>query len=405
VTPSTRELLCGAGQVCTEARWLHAWWFGEPAPVGSRPAAGPALVPVADPLVTRAEVRLASVTVRGDAGGWAVPRPPDDQLLAAGSVGDLVTIFQTVMGERYGPPASGVLAAYRRLLSGYAGGDWSAALSAARAVELTGPPSTVAHQAARLFAAEIYAERGEERRAANWLAAVPVEPPYLAMRAWVACGLGGEEMLTEGRRAYESQRQHGIRLGIEQLLARLVDLAVRSGDQDQADWLLSEVDRHDRDPYARITPETALLVRALARRDETAAEASADLARQRGHRPAELHVCLCMAGLVPEPERWLHRAYEVGRRVDSPHLQSRINTALREHQVAVPRARTAKEPFSPVELTIVDLIRAGHTNRQVALALRMSEKTVENYLTRLFARTGCRSRVELATANLSAIAS
>jgi DNA-binding NarL/FixJ family response regulator len=34
------------------------------------------------------------------------------------------------------------------------------------------------------------------------------------------------------------------------------------------------------------------------------------------------------------------------------------------------------------------------------LDLRVSEKTVENRLTRLFARTGCRSRVELATASL-----
>jgi DNA-binding CsgD family transcriptional regulator len=69
--------------------------------------------------------------------------------------------------------------------------------------------------------------------------------------------------------------------------------------------------------------------------------------------------------------------------------------------VSVPRVRPAPEPLTAQELRLIDLIRAGHTNRQVALALRMSEKTVENHLTRLFARTGCRSRVELAAASLS----
>ena len=60
-----------------------------------------------------------------------------------------------------------------------------------------------------------------------------------------------------------------------------------------------------------------------------------------------------------------------------------------------------RDAFSTVEREIIGLIRRGWTNRQIAVQVRMSEKTVETYLTRLFARTGCRSRVELATANLS----
>ena len=40
------------------------------------------------------------------------------------------------------------------------------------------------------------------------------------------------------------------------------------------------------------------------------------------------------------------------------------------------------------------------TNRQIASSVRISEKTVENYLTKLFARTGCRSRLDLAAASL-----
>ncbi|NLU79473.1 helix-turn-helix transcriptional regulator [Micromonospora sp. HNM0581] len=57
--------------------------------------------------------------------------------------------------------------------------------------------------------------------------------------------------------------------------------------------------------------------------------------------------------------------------------------------------------FTTMEREVIGLIRHGRTNRQIAVALRISEKTVENHLTRLFARTGCRSRVELAAVSLS----
>jgi DNA-binding NarL/FixJ family response regulator len=56
--------------------------------------------------------------------------------------------------------------------------------------------------------------------------------------------------------------------------------------------------------------------------------------------------------------------------------------------------------LSATELRIIELIRNGQTNRQIAAALWVSEKTVENHLTRLFARTGRRSRLDLAVASL-----
>jgi DNA-binding NarL/FixJ family response regulator len=68
--------------------------------------------------------------------------------------------------------------------------------------------------------------------------------------------------------------------------------------------------------------------------------------------------------------------------------------------VALPRARAARDEFTDVELRIIALVRQGMTNRQIAAAVQVSEKTVENHLTRLFAKTGCRSRLDLATASL-----
>jgi DNA-binding CsgD family transcriptional regulator len=57
---------------------------------------------------------------------------------------------------------------------------------------------------------------------------------------------------------------------------------------------------------------------------------------------------------------------------------------------------------SDVERRIVELIQSGKTNRQIALALLMSEKTVEKHLTRLFAKAGCRTRHGLAMSGLGA---
>ena len=44
------------------------------------------------------------------------------------------------------------------------------------------------------------------------------------------------------------------------------------------------------------------------------------------------------------------------------------------------------------------LVHEGRTNQQIAHMLNISVKTVEAYLTRLYRKTSCSSRVELAVA-------
>ncbi|GAA4826724.1 hypothetical protein GCM10025787_00420 [Saccharopolyspora rosea] len=51
--------------------------------------------------------------------------------------------------------------------------------------------------------------------------------------------------------------------------------------------------------------------------------------------------------------------------------------------------------WSVTDRHIVELVAAGLTNRRIGTELGLSEKTVEGHLTRLFAESGCRSRVEL----------
>ncbi|MDQ7905716.1 LuxR family transcriptional regulator [Phytohabitans sp. ZYX-F-186] len=379
----------------------YAWWFGEPgaAPVqsGAAPDGGSALVSAAE----LARIRSA---LRGGAERPATRA--DDRLLAAGSAGDLVTVFQIVLGPRYGPPGSGPLAAYRRLLDRFAAGDLPAVLSAAREVR-AGAGGGLVPDLAGLFAAEAHALLGDARQAAACLADVPARPSTVALRAWVACGLADRftgdtrAALRDGWAAVERQRAGGGRIGVEQLLPRLAGLAARAGGPELADRLLAEAERLRMRPDPWITRETALLVRALVRRDPVAARAGATLTRGRGHRPDLVETYLAVGALAAEARPWLRQAYEACAGLPAPHLRSRVVALMRERDVPVPRARPHRAGLSTVERQVVEMIRDGRTNRQIAAALRISEKTVENHLTRLFARTGCRSRVELAAASLS----
>jgi DNA-binding CsgD family transcriptional regulator len=52
-------------------------------------------------------------------------------------------------------------------------------------------------------------------------------------------------------------------------------------------------------------------------------------------------------------------------------------------------------PLTPSEHAVAELVSRGRSNKQVAAALFLSEKTVENTLTRVYAKLGVRSRVQL----------
>jgi DNA-binding NarL/FixJ family response regulator len=52
--------------------------------------------------------------------------------------------------------------------------------------------------------------------------------------------------------------------------------------------------------------------------------------------------------------------------------------------------------LTPVEERVATLVAQGCTNREVAATLYLSERTVEGHLSRVYAKLGVRSRVELA---------
>ncbi|REH46844.1 AAA ATPase-like protein [Kutzneria buriramensis] len=328
-----------------------------------------------------------------------------DDLIEAISVGDLATVFEVVLGERYRAPTTGVLSAYQRVVRGYARGDWSAALSAARELRLTGSADTLVHGAGRLFAAEICSARGDVRGADEWLTGVTVDDRLAPLRGWVETGLthqvdGPAEATRRAVFAMRRNRRIDGRIGLERFLLRALEIAACSGERAAAVQLLGEIEELHRRDASHKTMELVFLARGAANHDALYTRVGADLARRRKDQPDLLRACLTVAKFAGEPRSWLYEAYELAKLCDSPLLLDCVRSASRERGVGAPRAHRSRDSLSPHELRMIELIRAGYTNRQIAADIRVREKTVENSLTRLFAKTGCRSRVELAAASL-----
>ena len=65
-----------------------------------------------------------------------------------------------------------------------------------------------------------------------------------------------------------------------------------------------------------------------------------------------------------------------------------------------PKADPALEQLTDQELRILDLIGQGMTNRQVAEAMFLAEKTVKNYVSSMLAKLGLESRTQAAIFSL-----
>ncbi|MFD7511771.1 LuxR C-terminal-related transcriptional regulator [Streptomyces sp. NPDC059853] len=392
------------------------WWFGSrPSDPGAPRRPSPSRWIGVPGFLAADEMEVVQAALSGDtdacvrawrATGRPAPCADLDRLCAAAAVVDVATVLHLVLGDRYRLPDTGLLGAYRRVVESHRAADWSRAMSAVRELELSGPADTLVHHAARLFAADICAARGEFRQAAEWLAAAAPAPRLAGLRAWAKIGLyhhTGQHRRAIRQARHVSRRLHraGRHAWLDRMLTRAVGIAAYTDDLDAAGQLLEQTERlHHGDGRTRLT-ESVHLARALAGRDVVHARVAADLARERGDRSVLLESAPVVARFADDPGPWLREAHDLATGCGAAVLLERIRAVTRERGVPAPRARARRRTAGDTERRVVELIGAGLTNRQIAQRLALSEKTVEHYLTRLFARTGCRSRVELAAASLS----
>ncbi|MFJ9019624.1 AAA family ATPase [Streptomyces sp. NPDC102259] len=212
---------------------------------------------------------------------------------------------------------------------------------------------------------------------------------------------GAEKTLRVGLDAADA---HGHVAGVDELWAALAEVHAETGHTGEAMTCLERLERiADRTGGGR-TRLRYLLARArVLRHDSPGASRddlreAVDLARSRSQ-PFETAVTLVTAAEAGAgPPTLLHEAYELFGRTGSALSRFRTRAAMREAGVTVPGRRQAT---AENEQLLATLIAEGLTNRQIATVLRVSEDAVANRLSRLFARTGLRSRTEVVTAVLT----
>jgi DNA-binding NarL/FixJ family response regulator len=116
-----------------------------------------------------------------------------------------------------------------------------------------------------------------------------------------------------------------------------------------------------------------------------------------------------------DDERYFFDAVEVGasgyvlKRAADTDLIDAIQAVARGEQFVSPdteravikewlegsREERLEDPLTPRELDVVKLIAEAHTNKQIAEALHVSEKTVESHRANVLSKLGMRDRVEL----------
>lgn len=313
--------------------------------------------------------------------------------------GDVVPVFSSVLGNRYGKPKSGPVALHHQACRGYADGEWTKALSAARELELEpeGDEGDRHRVVARLLAAEICGWQGDDRQAAAWLASAGQNGCYPGLRAWVETGLRlhtGDPAFAYGWQQYSEYGSGFEDPGAARLLIRLAGLAAGSDGQYPGGAVIRAAEaRYCGGP-------TVDLVRGLIEGNPTRLKELEYRTREHGEKFSLGLVRHRLAQQTDNPRPWLAGVAEVANSLGAARLLAAARQTSQERGVPVSVRRTRSTAITGIELQLVELIRAGKTNRQIALTLQVSHKTVEKHLTRLYAKAGCHSRHELAMSGL-----
>ncbi|MFJ2905764.1 AAA family ATPase [Streptomyces sp. NPDC087212] len=331
--------------------------------------------------------------------------PTDPPPTSTTSTTPLDLLRQTLTPALYTAPATGPLAVHARVLRSHREGDWARIPAEARALELAGLPRTPVHQAVRLIAVEVHSALGDYERAAGWLELAGEDGPFPTLYSWAAMGLAYRTGAWE--RCRELGWTHCERaaqlpdatstLGLDWFLVRLAFAEWgESGSRAGLPRLRTEAERW----YERVggpgLHAASLIIRALAERDVSTAQLAVDILREQGASGELLPACLAMAFLADDPHPWHREVREIARS---------LGEGLHRAPFTKSSGPPVPAPADPVTLSglegrITVLVGRGLTNRQLARELQVSQKTVENNLTQVFAKTGCRSRLDLALAAL-----
>ena len=181
-----------------------------------------------------------------------------------------------------------------------------------------------------------------------------------------------------------------------EMLRLAVDIHAEAGRADEARNAAAELEALAGRTGWTECQVPALRARALVDRDVDVARAYRDLAAAEDWEVERADALLVLGELGDDTARHLNEAYKAFDAFGAAPWRRRAAAGLRAQGLTVPRrvAHPASD-LTETEVQLVRLVRQGLSNRQIATAMHYSRKTIEVYLSRIYAKSGCASRLEL----------
>jgi len=358
------------------------------------------------PSADEAEVLIRALNTWTEGARGAAPAPAVPYAIReALGLGDLASCWAILPGKRPKVFPESPLHVHQALVREYLTGSWDVALSLAGSLE-AGPGATghgPLYLHSRALAAEICRLRGALGQAAAWLGRVVDGAEPQPLLSWARAGLLHGRGDTagawrQGRRDCDALWRAGRTAGLERPLLRVLRYASRdpegAADAGAALELLEELCTV---APSRLARAAVLIGRGLVRDDVDGVVGGYELLAAHGGRQAAFGAAVWLLRRTGE-QRWLREAWRQHEGMASLPARKTLVRLAAEFRLVVPRRGGDLLPLSRLDLTIIEMVAGGSTNRQIATALAYSEKSVEARLAKIFRSTGCRSRVELATA-------
>ena len=291
-----------------------------------------------------------------------------------------------------------------RFLVQWLTGDHATALESARCSMAEGNSSARMLASVLMFSgsARLLAGQGWLSRARRMLESNRSSPQLAHLldhaEATVARFLGeDDEADALLRRGLEYAEDAGFVLGTEAMWAELASRERALGELARARECLARAEELAKQLGTGHAELMWLLARAEVCDEQQAARDAVALARQRDipHECADVFRRAALCGV--DTARLLRESYELYGRIDALLWRGQMRMVMRAREVTVPGRSTATREN---ERLLAVLVSEGLSNRQMATVLGSSEKSVEGRLTRMFAKVGYRSRVELTAALL-----
>lgn len=291
-------------------------------------------------------------------------------------------------------------------------GNWAAALEDATALD-AGQVSPATPALAAIVTAlhtDLLRSLGQPQES-RLLAKQLLAGPPAEMSAWALAGLD----VDRGNPACALQRladvgdlgEHSMsRSALPLVWHRMAETAFRCGNRGvtaQAAASLAGLDQ-----AAPLTVILAGLAQAYATGDPLPARRAQQLAEAEGARALAAEALTTRGQIGDDPVRTLPAAHAAWRRIGAASRARTVAAAMHAAGLPAPAAQDDQwapraspggpEPLTARERNLARLVHEGLTNQQIARTLHISVKTVEAYLTRVYRKTSCSSRVELAVA-------